>query len=76
MYQDKGAAKNGPKDITKLDNVLRSLSSHGILAQTKINIMQQAAAKCPKVNITTKGVQIPSLLDSWQWGLINLPITL
>ena len=46
-----------------MENVLRSISSHGILAQDKIEIMQQAVAKCPKMSISSKGVQIPSLLD-------------
>ena len=59
---DKG--KSGPKDIPKLDSVLRSLTSQGILAETKISILQQAIAKCPKVSISSKGVQISSLLDS------------
>ena len=64
MDQGRGAAKSGPKDITKLDTVLWSLSSQEISAQTKINIMQWAVTKCPNVNISIKGVQMPSLLDS------------
>ena len=66
MSKDKGrgAANSGPKNMTELDNVLRSISSQGILAQDKIDIMQQAIAKCPKVSISCKGVQISSLLDS------------
>ena len=47
-----------------MENVLRSLSSQGILAQDKIEIIQQAVAKCPKISISSMGVQIPSLLDS------------
>ena len=43
---------------------MRSISSHEMLAQDKIKIMQQAIAKCPKISIASKGVQIPSLLDS------------
>ena len=58
MDQSKGA-KSGPNDIPEFDNVLRSFSSQGILPQTKINIVQQAIAKCPKVSISCKGVQIP-----------------
>ena len=34
------------------------------LAETKIEIMQHAVAKCPKVCISAHGIQIPSLLDS------------
>ena len=30
----------------------------------KVKIMQQAAAKCPKISVASMGVQIPSLLDS------------
>ena len=47
-----------------MDNVLRSISSQGILAKDKVEIMQQAVAKCPKISIASMGVQIPSLLDS------------
>ena len=53
-----GAAKSGLKDTTKLDDVLRSLSSQGILAKAKINNMQQVVAKCPKVSISSKGVRM------------------
>ena len=47
-----------------MDNVLRSISSQGILAQDNVEIMQQAVAKCPKLVLQVWGVQIPSLLDS------------
>ena len=47
-----------------MKNVLRSRSSQGISAQDKVEIMQQAVAKCPKISISSMGVQIPSLLDS------------
>ena len=47
-----------------MENVLRSISSQGILAQDKVEIMQQAVAKCPKISISSKGLQIPPLLDS------------
>ena len=62
--QGKGAAKSGPRNTTEIDDALWSLSSHEIVAQTKIDIMQQAIAKCPMVNIACKGAQIPSLLNS------------
>ena len=45
-------------------NVLRSISNQVILVQDKVEIMQQAVAKYPKINIASMGVQIPSLLDS------------
>ena len=47
-----------------MENVLRSIFSHGVSEQDKIDIMQQAVAKCTKSSILSKGVQIPSLLDS------------
>ena len=47
-----------------MEKVLRSISSQGILAQDKVKIMQQAVAKCPKISISSMGIQIPSLLDS------------
>ena len=62
--QDKGGTNSVPKDTDIIGNVLRSISSQGISAQDKIEIMQQAVAKCPKVSISSMGVQIPSLLDS------------
>ena len=64
MDQGKGVAKSGPRDSIGIDNVLWSFSSCEILAQTKIDIMQHAVAKCPKVGISCKGFQIPLLLDS------------
>ena len=62
--QGRGAVNSGPEKITDMSNVLRSISSHEILAQDKIDIMQQAVARCPKVSISSKGVQIPSLLNA------------
>ena len=55
-----------------MENVLRPISSQGISAQDKVEIMQQAVAKCPKISISSMGVQIPSLLDSGSNSLINL----
>ena len=52
------------KNTTDMEDILRSISSHGISAQDKINIMQQAVARCPKDTISSKEVKIPSLLDS------------
>ena len=46
--QGRGAANSGPMNMAELGNVLRSISSQGILAQDKIDIMQHAVAKCPK----------------------------
>ena len=43
---------------------MRFISSQGILAQVKVEIMQQAVAKCPKITISSIAVQIPSVLDS------------
>ena len=40
-----------------------SISSQDILAQTKMYIMQHDVARCPKACRSCKGVQIPSLLD-------------
>ena len=62
--QVKGGINSGPKVTDPMENILRSISSHVILAQDKIEIMQQAVAKCPKSSISSMGIQIPSLLDS------------
>ena len=40
------------------------LRSTSISAEIKMEIMQCAVAKCPKVCISAHGIQIPSLLDS------------
>ena len=62
--QGKGGANSGPQDKDFIVNVLRSISSQGILAKDKVEIMQQTLAKCSKINIASMGVQVPSLLDS------------
>ena len=47
------------------ENCLKiQLRNTSILAKTKMEIMQCAVAKCPKVCISAHGIQIPSLLDS------------
>ena len=51
--------------------IMRSISSQGISAQDKMEIMQQAVAKCPKISVASMGVQIPSLLDSGSEVFIN-----
>ena len=56
--QGRRGTNSGPKD-----NDLRSISSQGILARDKVEIMQQAVARCPKISISSMEVQIPSLLD-------------
>ena len=63
--QPKGENVSGPHDYEEkcLKIQLRNTS---ILAKTKMEIMQRAVAKCPKVCISAHGIQIPSLLDSWQ----------
>ena len=48
MDQGKGAAKSGPNDIPEFESVLRSLSSQGTLAQTKISIMQKPMQNAPR----------------------------
>ena len=62
--QGRGGTNCDPKFTDPVENVLKSISSHVILAQDKIEIMQQAVAKCPKISISSIGVQIPFLLDS------------
>ena len=66
MSKDQGreGTNSDPQNNDFMDNILRPISSLGILAQDKVEIMQQAVAKCPKISIASMGVQIPSLLDS------------
>ena len=44
--------------------LMQCINNASILAQTKLEVMQQAVAKCPGVSISAYGIQIPSLLDS------------
>ena len=46
------------------DSLMIQLRNTSILAETKMEIMQRAVAKCPKVCISAHRIQIPSLLDS------------
>ena len=61
--QGRGGTNSGLKVTNHMENVVRSISSHGISAQDIIEIMQQAVAKCPKISTSGKGVHILSLLD-------------
>ena len=45
-------------------DLIFQLKNASISAGTKIEIMQRAVAECPKVCISTHGIQIPSFLDS------------
>ena len=54
---------SGPHDYEE-NSLIIQLRNTSILAETKIEIMQCAVAKCPKVCINAHGIQIPSLLDS------------
>ena len=56
--QAKGEKKSGPHTENEEED------NASILVETKMEIMQQAVAKCPKVCISTHGIQISSLLDS------------
>ena len=57
LSKDQGSrgTNSGPKDNDFMENVLRSISSQGISAQDKVEIMQQAVAKCPKISISSMG---------------------
>ena len=57
MDQSKGGSNSGPQDKDFMDGIMRSISSQGILAQDKVEIMQQAVAKCSKISIASMGVQ-------------------
>ena len=45
-------------------NLIYIINNASVLAETKIEIMQWAVAKCPRVCISAHGIQIPYLLDS------------
>ena len=57
MDQPKGESESGPHHTNEEKSLIVQLRNGSISAETKIEIMQCAVAKCPKVCI-------PSLLDS------------
>ena len=64
MDQPKGESVSGPHHTNEEKSLIVQLRNASILAETKMEIMQCAIAKCPKVCISAHGIQIPSLLDS------------
>ena len=68
MDQVEGEIMSGPNNSTNYEtnnnNLMQHITNTLILAQTKIEAMQQAVAKHPRVSISVHGIPIPSLLDS------------
>ena len=64
MDQPKGESESGPHHTNEEKSLIVQLRNASILAETKMEIMQCAVAKCPKVCISAHGIQIPSLMDS------------
>ena len=58
-----GVSDHGPHDTNYEKELIQLIHSGSILAVTKLEIMQHAVAKSPKVCISAHGIQIPSLLD-------------
>ena len=63
MDQPKGESESGPHHTNEKSLIIQ-LQNASILAETKMEIMQHAVAKCPKVCISAHGIQIPSVFDS------------
>ena len=61
--QAAGGNDHGPHDIDCETDLIGYINSASILAETKLEIMQRAVARSPKVCINAHGIQIPSLLD-------------
>ena len=59
-----GVSEHGPHDTDYEKELIRSIHCAFISAVTKLEIMQCAVARIPKVCINAHGIQIPSLLDS------------
>ena len=59
-----GVSDHGPHETNYEEELIRSIHSASISAITKLEIMQCAVARSPKVCISAHGIQIPSLLDS------------
>ena len=64
MDQPKGESESGPHHTNGKKRLIFQLRNTSTLAETKMEIMQCAVAKFPKVCISAHGFQIPSLLDS------------
>ena len=64
MDQPKGESESSPHPTNEEKSLIFQLRNASILAETNMEIMQCAVAKCPKVCISAHGIQIPSLLDS------------
>ena len=62
--QPKGDIESGPDPDSEEKDLIFQLKNASISAETKIEIVQCAVAKCTKVCICTHGIQKPSLLDS------------
>ena len=63
MNQAAGAKQSGPHN-NYVEDLIQSIHNASILAATKLEIMQCAVAKIPKVSISAHGIQIPFILDS------------
>ena len=59
-----GVNDHGPHNMDYEIELIQSIHSSSVLAETKLEIMQRAVARSPKVCISAHGIQIPSLLDS------------
>ena len=58
-----GVNDHGPHNPDYETELIQLINSSSILAGTKLEIMQRAVARSPKVCINAHGIQIPSLLD-------------
>ena len=58
-----GVSDHGPHETNYEEELIWLIHSASILAVTKLEIMQHAVARSPKVCISGHGIQIPSLLD-------------
>ena len=59
-----GVNKSGPHKYSYEEDLIWSIHNASISAATKLEIMQHAVARSPKVSISAYGIQITSLLDS------------
>ena len=58
-----GVNDHGPLNMDYETELIWSIHNSSVLAETKLEIMQRAVARSPKVCISAHGIQIPSLLD-------------
>ena len=69
--EDIGASLSGPYyKLNFKTDLVQNITNKTISAQTEVDVMQEAVAWCAKVGSSSKGIQVPLLLDSESEGTL------